>query len=237
MLWMTVALGGAYWEWNDHRNASILPEALGMSSVQMEELAVYAEGTIVSTVERDGDRVDFTVKLDGIRSSGAQDGSLSDSGEEKSAPPLSPDGTSGPAEEGAKLVHGEKIAVQLKLQAEQEIAVAASWRRGDRVAMEGALSSPSGARNFGGFDYRGYLRNRHIHWLLKISGTGQIDAAPPATWSFRTLLRWNDAVRAQLGTELESLFRKKDAGYLKGLIIGMQDELDPETYREFSDSG
>ncbi|MFD1772859.1 ComEC/Rec2 family competence protein [Paenibacillus rhizophilus] len=237
MLWMTVALGGLYWEWNDHRNASILPEALGMSSVQMEELAVYAEGTIVSTVERDGDRVDFTVKLDGIRSSGVQDGSLSDSGEEKSAPPLSPDGTSGLVEEGAKPAHGEKIAVQLKLQAEQEIAVAASWRRGDRVAMEGTLSSPSGARNFGGFDYRGYLRNRHIHWLLKISGTGQIDVSPPGSWSFRTVLRWNDEIRAQLGAELESLFRKKDAGYLKGLIIGMQDELDPETYREFSRLG
>ncbi|NJJ40962.1 DNA internalization-related competence protein ComEC/Rec2 [Paenibacillus apii] len=238
MLWVTLVLGGANWEWNDFRNVSVLPQALGMPSARLEELAVAAEGTIVSTVERDGDRVDFTVKLDSIRSSGSPAASLSNGGEDKSATPTSPDGTIGSGHAAvAGPTHGETIAVQLKLQAEQEIAVVASWRRGDRVILNGTLTSPPGARNFGGFDYRAYLRNRHIHWLLKVAGTGQVDASPPAARSFRTLLRWNDDVRAQLGAELESLFRKKDAGYLKGLIIGMQDELDPATYRQFSRLG
>ncbi|WP_051500166.1 ComEC/Rec2 family competence protein [Paenibacillus sophorae] len=236
LLWITLTVGGAYWEWNDLRNESVLPEALGWPSARLEELAVHAEGTIVSTVERDGDRVDFTVKLEKIRSSGGQDGSLP-VGEESKSASLNRDGTSGAAGTAAQSVHGEKIAVQLKLQAEQEIAAAATWRRGDRVALDGSLASPSGARNFGGFDYREYLRNRHIHWTLKVAGTGQVKAVPPETLSLRKLLRWNDAVRAELGAELESLFREKDAGYLKGLIIGMQDELDPETYRQFSRLG
>ncbi|AIQ14025.1 hypothetical protein PDUR_20465 [Paenibacillus durus] len=236
LLWITLTVGGAYWEWNDLRNESVLPEALGLPSARLEELVVHAEGTIVSTVERDGDRVDFTVKLEKIRSSGGQDGSLPVGGENKSAS-LYRDETKGASGTAAQSADGEKIAVQLKLHTEQEIATAAAWRRGDRVSLDGSLASPSGARNFGGFDYREYLRNRHIHWMLKVAGTGQVEAAPPETWGLLKLLRWNDAVRAELGAELESLFREKDAGYLKGLIIGMQDELDPETYRQFSRLG
>ncbi|MDT3426615.1 competence protein ComEC [Paenibacillus forsythiae] len=236
LLWAALAAGGAYWEWNDLRNESVLPQALELPSARLEELAVHAEGIIVSTVERDGDRVDFTVKLETIRPLDAQGGSMP-VGEESKPASLHQGGTSAVAGSAAQSAHGEKIAVQLKLQAEQEIEVAASWRRGDHVALDGALSSPSAARNFGGFDYREYLRNRHIHWMLKVDGTGQVEAARPGKWSFRTLLRWNDAVRTGLGAELESLFREKDAGYLKGLIIGMQDELDPETYRQFSRLG
>lgn len=114
---------------------------------------------IVSPVERDGDRVDFTLKLSQIRSNAAG--------------------------QTAAQVDGELVAVQIKLQAEAEIAVAANWARGDRVMLAGELVLPAEARNFGGFDYRAYLHTQRIHWLLKGSGAGSVEATPPESWELQ----------------------------------------------------
>jgi competence protein ComEC len=47
----------------------------------------------------------------------------------------------------------------------------------------------------------------------------------------------NDSARTVLGAELDQLFQQRHAGYMKGLIIGMQDDLDPDTFKQFSQLG
>ncbi|WP_342436858.1 ComEC/Rec2 family competence protein [Paenibacillus sp. FSL L8-0436] len=208
---ISLAVAALYWEWNEGRNVSQLPEALASQPAELQESNVEAEGMIVSPVERDGDRVGFTLKLSQIRSN-----------------------TTG---QTAAQVEGELVAVQIKLQAEAEIAVAANWARGDRVMLAGELVLPAEARNFGGFDYRAYLHTQRIHWLLKGSGAGSVEATPPESWGASTLLRWNDAARLVLGAEMDRLFQDRHSGYMKGLVIGIQDDLDPETFRQFSQLG
>jgi competence protein ComEC len=210
-------LSGGYWEWNEAHNISRLPEILMLQPAETKEIEVQAEGVIVSPAQRDGDRVDFTVKLNKV-TRGEQ------SGQEVRSQ----------SAEGAK---GERIAVQLKLQAEPEIAVAAEWRRGDLVKLNGMLEQPQTARNFGGFDYRAYLQTNDIHWLMKVTGTDNVEAASPASWSLLSVLRWNDGARAVLGAEMDRLFQKLHSGYMKGLVIGLQDDLDPETFQQFSQLG
>ncbi|MHA6530414.1 ComEC/Rec2 family competence protein [Paenibacillus sp. BAC0078] len=208
-----------YWEWNEGRNVSLLPEALGHSAAELNESYVQAEGVITSPVERDGDRVDFTVKLSQLGASG--EGEHPQEGAQK--------------REGQ--VAGELIAVQIKLQAEAEIATAAKWRRGDQVVLKGQLVQPAEARNFGGFDYREYLLTKRIHWLIKGEGVESVQASPPASWRLSSILRWNDAARAALGAEMDRLFQEPHGGYMKGLVLGIQDALDEETFKQFSQLG
>ncbi|MEC0166822.1 ComEC/Rec2 family competence protein [Paenibacillus graminis] len=247
-----------YWEWNEGRNASLLPLALGHSMAELNETYVTAEGQIVSPVERDGDRVDFTVKLSrmGLGGTGA-DSAMSATGAEEnkrgSAGKLKDTRKTGEGQQqvagtqaddpgqqmelGQEEVAGELIAVQITLQVESEIAVAGGWKRGDRVAVQGELKQPGEARNFGGFDYRAYLRTQRIHWLLKGEGTASVQAVPPDSWGPSSLLRWNDGVRTALGAEMDRLFHEPHAGYMKGLVLGIPDDLDEETFKQFSQLG
>ncbi|RRJ67855.1 ComEC family DNA internalization-related competence protein [Paenibacillus oralis] len=182
----------------------------------LDELAVRMEGTIVSPVDIDGDRADFTLRLLRIARSG--EGALKEALEEGDIP------------------GGEKVAVQLRLEAEEELSTAASWRRGQHIALEGTLERPEPARNFEGFDYRRYLHNQRIHWLVKVSGASALNVLP-GKWSAAALFGEIDAFRAYLGARIERLFPGWQAGYMKGLLIGLQDELEPEKYAEFTQLG
>ncbi|MEK3879376.1 ComEC/Rec2 family competence protein [Paenibacillus sp. FSL M7-0420] len=207
-----------YWEHSEVRNVSLLPEVLVQPVSELNEAYITAAGVIASPVERDGDRVDFVVKLSSVR--------LHQQGEQSAAA-----GAVGSDPEG------ERVTVQIKLQEESEIAEAALWQRGDRVVIEGELIQPQIARNFGGFDYRAYLLTQKIHWLLKGTGTASVTVNPQVSWEPSTILRWNDKARSVLGAEMSRLFQEPHAGYMKGLVIGIQKELDPETFRQFSQLG
>ncbi|WP_340004549.1 ComEC/Rec2 family competence protein [Paenibacillus sp. FSL K6-0276] len=220
MLSFSITLSIGYWEWNEARNISGITEALGVTIAELNESSVEVRGTIVSVVERDGDRVDFIMKLSHMN--------LLAVGDEKASDPM---------DEQDKRVQGELIAVQIKLLAEQEIAVAGKWRRGDEVLLSGVLEEPAVARNIGGFDYRAYLHTKKIHWLLKGQGAENVRATVPDSWSPLTIFRLNDSARMVLGAELDQLFQERHSGYMKGLIIGMQDDLDPDTFKQFSQLG
>ncbi|WP_081972415.1 ComEC/Rec2 family competence protein [Paenibacillus borealis] len=248
--WRTAAVFGLafaaaalYWEWSEARNVSQLPELLRQPASGLHEAYITADGVIVSPVQRDGDRVDFTLKLSriGLDQQGGQTAETeadveteakADTKEKSAAVVMSGAGAGAEAE-----VKGELIAVQIKLQEESEIAVAALWERGDRVALGGELVLPQAARNFGGFDYQAYLLTKKIHWLLKGAGTASVTVKPQASWELSRILRWNDKARSTLGAEMERLFREPHAGYMKGLVIGIQEDLDPETFKQFSQLG
>jgi len=100
------------------------------------------------------------------------------------------------------------------------------------------LERPQEARNFGGFDYRRYLREQRIHWLLTAKGT---DAAAhesvPMQLRAVQLLRWTDGLRAALAARIDGAFPAEHAPFMKGMLIGMSDELEPERYDQFSALG
>lgn len=232
-----------YWEYSEERNVSLLPEVLGHPVSELNEAYVTAAGVIASPVERDGDRVDFVVKLSGIGQNQLESQAAADEAKVEMQTEVS--AGAGAAKKTAAVVgaeaevqaRGERVAVQIKLQEESEIAEAALWQRGDRVVIEGELIQPQIARNFGGFDYRAYLLTQKIHWLLKGTGTASVTVNPQVSWEPSTILRWNDKARSVLGAEMSRLFQEPHAGYMKGIVIGIQKELDPETFRQFSQLG
>ena len=196
--------------WVDARNVSALaePPAASGAHVVPPPVAVEAAGTIVSAVVIDGDRVSFRAQLAHARVDGTAPRALR-----------------------------ERVQVQLRLAEQPEQQVAAGWRRGDKVALAGELSRPSGAVNFGGFDYRRYLHAQRIHWLLQADGADSVRVTGRERWSAAAALGRVDAVRDWLGGRMDRLFPAEQSGYMKGLVLGLRDDLDPELFRDFSQLG
>lgn len=208
-----VALGLAAGErmWADAHNVTALPALLAAAEADGPRAAYAAEavGTIVSAVEVDGDRVMFRVAADSVRVEG----------------------------EAAPRELRERLLVHIRLAEQPEQAVAAQWRRGDRVRVAGELMLPAGATNSGGFDYRRYLSSQRIHWLLKAKGTAAVSPAPGPKWSAAALLGRVDNARAWLGARMDNLYPSSQSGYMKGLVLGIREDLDPGQFQQFSRLG
>ena len=219
LLWLAFSLSAAYWVYNDGRNVSHIPEALnaGSTIADAEEVAVSVEGTIVSAVDIDGDRADFTLALTTIRVNN----------------PLVREQNVSAAENGAA---GERVAVQLRLASPEELGVAAQWGRGDHIKLAGSIESPATATNFGGFNYRDYLHNKRIHWLLKAKGASALELTT-GTYTTATFFGWIDDMRNGIGEVIGRLFPGWQAGFMKGLIIGLSDDLDRDKYDQFTGLG
>ncbi|WP_338551995.1 ComEC/Rec2 family competence protein [Paenibacillus sp. KS-LC4] len=198
--------------WADARNVTGLLDVLRAAQAQGSDAAIAAQasGTIVSVVEIDGDRASFELAVDAA----------------------SVAGFGSPRQLG-----GERMLVQLRLEEQPQLEVAAAWRRGDVVDVKGQLAQPAGPANRGGFDYRRYLSSQNIHWLLQAAGTGAIDRAPGPPWTAAALLGRVDTVRAWLGARLTSMYPGMQAGYMQGLVLGITDNLDPSLMQQFARLG
>jgi competence protein ComEC len=174
-----------------------------------ETAAMEVAGTLLTPVDVDGDRATFVLRTRTISVA--------------SAAPLSV---------------RERLRVTVRLIRQQEQAVAASWQRGDKLRLTGKLIRPEPARNYGGFDYRAYLRRQHIHCLLSAKGTDGIEReSAAASLSLLALQRKLDGLRSLLAAKLASAFPPEQAGYMNGLVLGITDGIDPEQYDQFSGLG
>ncbi|WP_213618037.1 ComEC/Rec2 family competence protein [Paenibacillus sp. J22TS3] len=217
ILWVTFTCAALYWNYNEMKNISQISAKISEFrdvSQPQEAVVSQAAGEIVSQPERDGDRVDFRIRLESLVVT--------------------------PAGREPVTIHAkaETILAQVRLLDEEERDKSTGWKRGHKVHLSGGtLVQPSASRNFGGFDYQEYLHREHIHWLFKIKGAAHVRTAQPGSLGATTILGWNDQFRSHLGTTISQLFSDKNAGFMKGLLIGVTDELDPETYGDFSELG
>ncbi|WP_242069405.1 ComEC/Rec2 family competence protein [Paenibacillus dendritiformis] len=175
------------------------------------------DGYILSPAERDGDRVQFQFRA------------VSWQGE---------------AESGPEPVD-EKLLVQIRLSAPSELDAMARWERGQPVRLHGQLTAPGDASNFGAFSYRQYLRPQRIHWILRVAGADQAviidgldrNGSQRAEQAAHRALARVDRVRGALLELMERLYKQPHTGYMQGLVLGSRTELDPDTYRQFSELG
>lgn len=205
---LLVGVAYGYFQWTDQRNVTALLPLAQQANLDGSEVTLL--GRFSSPVTVDGDRASFTVEAESIRF------------QEDRAFPLG----------------GESVQVSLRLLAQPQQEVASAWRRGDALTLTGTLRSPSPARNFGGFDYRRYLRLHHTHWQLTAKGVDQAQVQPAAaSFSAVQLLRWNDMLRESLSRRMDLIFPAPQAGFMKSMLIGLTDDLDPERFQQFSELG
>ncbi len=132
---------------------------------------------------------------------------------------------------------GEKVRVFLKLTTPAEIGIVKEWSRGEQMVLAGVLKAPMHATNFGAFDYRDYLYKQHIHWTLHVKGAGNVKTKPIEPWTIHQGLAHVDRLRDKLSARVDTLFSQPVSGFMKGLLLGVRDDLDPQSYDAFSQIG
>ncbi|MFB9325522.1 ComEC/Rec2 family competence protein [Paenibacillus aurantiacus] len=199
------AAAGAHMMWEDAGNETNLtvPE-------QASEISADIAGMLVSAVEVDGDRAQFTLRTDQITLQG---------------------------EKQARAMAGERMLVQVKLAEESELRTSAAWKRGQRMRISGVLSKPVGATNFGGFDYAVYLKRQRIHWVAAVQGASAVQTEDRRLDSAAAWLGVVDGIRATMASKMKELYPGEQGGYMQGLVLGIGDELDPDRFRQFSQLG
>ncbi|WP_420869736.1 ComEC/Rec2 family competence protein [Cohnella ginsengisoli] len=105
------------------------------------------------------------------------------------------------------------------------------------VEVAGELKLPADAGNFGGFDYRRYLNRQNIYWTVSVKGADAVTRTEGRVPVTDRALRWFDESREAIGRLTDRLYGKPDAGYMKGLVAGISDDIDPDQYDDFSRLG
>ena len=132
---------------------------------------------------------------------------------------------------------GELMKVDVYLESIEERDAVEAWARGDRATVSATLRRPMPAVNFGGFDYREYLRRQRIHWTATAEGLANVERTAAAGWSFPRVLSYVDRTRAAMGDRIARAYDEPVAGFMQGLVLGLREDVDPETYQSFSELG
>jgi competence protein ComEC len=211
---LLVLIGAGYYENYDQANRSDI--SLPRDAEGAGEASMVLAGFITSRVEVDGDKASFTLMVESQQQEKQEDES---------------------SKLGAKPKSVKPIAVNVKLLTREEQQRAYSWQRADRVVLQGIVKLPAEARNFDGFDYRDYLRLQHIHWTVSVKGIASVQVTQPQTWTFESILRWNDQFRMILAQRISDIFPAAQGGFMQSMLIGLTDDMDPVQFQQFSQLG
>jgi competence protein ComEC len=250
---LVIGMAAGWYGMFDNRNRTLIVPPSGVEETDR----VLFVGRIDTPVDVDGDKVMFQAVADEVEIGGPGGGSGSKEVREGVRPggrikdgseapqvigegePESLQGGGVPKWRVTSSGKGERVQVSIRLLQESEQKAARSWKRGDRIELKGSLKRPGEARNFGAFDYRDYLYQQHIHWQLTGKGLTEVHIRDPSSshWGWWWLARWNDNVRFGLGAIVDQLFPAEQAGFMKGMLIGLTAEIDPEQFDSFSRLG
>ena len=109
-------------------------------------------------------------------------------------------------------------------------------RYGDTIELQGVLRRPNEQRNPGGFDYRSYLARRGVFGILYPNRGQEIirthrSGFPP--------LRWTETLRRRVEIVIDEAYEENrvHAQVLKGMLLGLRNELSPDILDAFRNSG
>ena len=109
-------------------------------------------------------------------------------------------------------------------------------RYGDRIEVQGVLRRPNEQRNPGGFDYRSYLARRGVFGILYPNRGQKIVLTDRSGFP---ILRWTETVRRRVEIVIDEAYAENrvHAQVLKGMLLGLRNELSPDILDAFRNSG
>ena len=113
---------------------------------------------------------------------------------------------------------GRTFQVYYKLQSEEEKELFQALTDLHEIELEGKLSEPEGQRNFGGFDYRAYLKTQGIYQTLTIKSIQSLKQV--SSWDIGENL---SALRRKAVVWIKAHFPDPMRNYMTGLLLGHLD--------------
>ncbi len=132
-----------------------------------------------------------------------------------------------------ELPTSERMALRVLLSDVEHVKRVADWREGDRFTGKLRLSLPTPARNPHAFDFRRYLRWQGVFVTAEAEfASVHVHAGRPNLFAWFT--QWQkDAARV-----LDTVFTDPVvAGYMKSLLLGIEEGVDPELAEMYADLG
>jgi competence protein ComEC len=128
----------------------------------------------------------------------------------------------------------ETIIVYHKIKSAAEQEQLKKLRVNLSCVIKGKLEEPRKRSHFYGMDYREYLKNNDIYWILKTIEFGVDRCVKSKNVSFHDHIK---AWRSKNINELESHFSNNTAGLMNALLFGYRDGIEAETLHYYQSLG
>jgi competence protein ComEC len=106
-------------------------------------------------------------------------------------------------------------------------------KKGDKLWLTGSLEPPHQGGNPGEFDYRKYLYHQGVYYLLSVKKADDITKIEPAGGWQGMINSYRD--RMLQGTK--EYMTSQESAVLRGMLLGDIDDIDPQLYDEFQNTG
>lgn len=108
-----------------------------------------------------------------------------------------------------------------------------TYECGNKIVFKGEFEEAKTQRNFGGFNYKEYLKTKGIYGIVKTNGA---DIKLKKINNVNFILKFANKVALSIEKQANKLFSKNEAGLLTGLLIGNIENLDEDIKEAFRDS-
>lgn len=103
---------------------------------------------------------------------------------------------------------------------------------GDKIKFRGKFVEPEVARNYGGFNYKEYLKSIKIYGTcnansVKVIGKDKVNVIP----------KLSNSIYLKIEEKLNTLFEKDISSFIKGIVLGDKSNIDKDIQEDFRISG
>jgi len=103
---------------------------------------------------------------------------------------------------------------------------------GDLIEFNGTFELPSTQKNYGGFDYRNYLKTKKIYGIIssnkiKIKANNQLSK----------IEMFSNSVKNRIEENIQSIDKQDTGGLLIGVLLGDKDNISEDIQTDFKNSG
>ncbi|WP_134700118.1 DNA internalization-related competence protein ComEC/Rec2 [Ammoniphilus sp. YIM 78166] len=116
----------------------------------------------------------------------------------------------------------EKVEARILLQSQDEQTLARKLIVGEHLTFSARITPPDLPRNPGTFNYRQFLYNKKIHWIVHSSAWSKLEVRPASPWRLDVRLH---QLRNFLSVSLERSFPEDAAKVMKALLLGIRSDL------------
>lgn len=115
----------------------------------------------------------------------------------------------------------ETVQMTVIAGSKRELAELSELRRGQHLRGKGRWQLPMESGNVGLFDYRAWLNQQHVFWVVRVE-SAQLRISKKRDASFMSL---GDQMRNNLVERFEGLYTGRFAGFLSGMLLGARDKV------------
>lgn len=103
---------------------------------------------------------------------------------------------------------------------------------GDKIIIKGEFVEPEVSRNYGGFNYKEYLKSLKIYGTIKANSVKVIGKD-----KVNIISKLSNSSFLKIEEKLDNLFEKNVSGIIKGIVLGDKSNIDEDIQENFRISG